>query len=189
VVKQIEDATPLEGDLNTTVIEDPMILGALMLKDELILLLDAIKLFETSLPQLTVGKKTLAPKTHKPKILYVDDSSFYLKVVSRYLNDAGYEVDVAIDGEKGLEKIKYDQYDILLIDFEMPKMNGLELINHVRKLPEYDLVPVIVLTALTGGKDKSLLINSGIQSYLVKLNKEELLKEVVKLLEMEAVEV
>jgi two-component system, chemotaxis family, sensor kinase CheA len=173
LVKEIEDALPLEGDLDTSVIEHPLILGTMTLKGDIVLMLDALKIFEQSFPRFAVQAPIAlvgAPARKTSRVLYVDDSTFYLKVVRRYLSDAGYEVDVAINGYDGLEKIKAHAYDLLLIDYEMPGMDGLELIGEVRKMESYDLIPIIVLTALTGGREKFNLINSGIQSYLVKLN-------------------
>lgn len=190
IVRDILDANALEGELDTTVIEDPLILGTMMLKNQIVLMLDALKVFELSFKRWGASKSdVLLEGKPKPRLLYVDDSTFYLKVVGRYLQEAGYEVDTAIDGLDGLSKIKNDSYDLLIIDYEMPNMDGLELISKVRELIQYDLVPIIVLTALTSGQEKFTLINSGIQSYLVKLNKEELLDEVNKLLQMEVVEI
>lgn len=182
--REIYDVIELEGDLDISVVEDPLILGTMILKSHITLMLDALKLFEWSFPQWKVAPAHRSLGSSKPRLLYVDDSSFYLKMVSKYLQDGGFETDTALDGQLGLEKIKDNSYDLLIIDFEMPNMNGLELIEEVRKMENYDLIPIIVLTALTGGDDKFSLINSGIQGYLVKLNKEELLNEIKKLLSL-----
>jgi two-component system chemotaxis sensor kinase CheA len=195
LVKEIVDAHPLEGDLDTTVFDHPLILGTMMIRKDIVMMLDAQKVFEMNFPrwknaeeQRALGMTEEIDKGCK-KVLYVDDSSFYLKVVGRYLKDAGYEIDVAKDGLEGLEKVRETVYDLLIVDYEMPNLDGLGMIADVRTMPEYEFVPIIVLTAMTGGQEKVNLINSGIQSYLVKLNKEELLKEVSKLLELEPLEV
>ena len=67
-------------------------------------------------------------------------------------------------------------------------MDGKELTKIVREMDRFNYTPIIILTALTGGNEKKSIINSGIQSYLVKLNKDELLSEIEKLLALELVE-
>ena len=84
--------------------------------------------------------------------------------------------------------IKVGHYDLLIFDYEMPDLDGKELTEKVRAYDEFDLIPVLILTALNGNLDKKTIISSGIQSYLVKLDKEELLEETEKLLTLELVE-
>ena len=185
LVRNIIDAHPLQGDLDTTVIEDPFLLGTMNFNDQVILMLDGMLIFDRAFPQWAKGRQmALSSQGGEAQVLFVDDSPFYRKVVKKYLSDAGLKVDLANDGLEGLEKIKEKNYDLVVVDFEMPNMDGLEMVNEVRKVEGREDLPILVLTSLTGGKDRENLMNSGIQSYLVKLNKEELLSETHRLLEL-----
>lgn len=186
LAREIIDAHLLEGELDSEVIQHPLVLGTMIIKDNVIMLIDALKIFEMSFTQ---WKPQQQLPQGQQKILYVDDSPFYLKVVARYLKDAGYEVDTCLNPLAALEMIKSTTYSLLVLDYEMPDMDGKELAEHVRTLDQYNLVPIIILTALTSLADKKAIINSGIQSYLIKLNKEELLNEISKLLELNVVEI
>lgn len=185
LVRNIIDAHPLQGDLDTSVLEDPFLLGTMEFDSRVILMLDSMMLFDHAFPQWSQKSRLDRPLGETPQVLFVDDSSFYQKVVKKYLTDAGLRADLADDGVMGLEKIKEKKYDLLIFDFEMPNMDGLELVEEVRKLGTCDDVPILVLTSLTGGRDREKLMTSGIQSYLVKLNKEELLSETHRLLELD----
>jgi CheY-like chemotaxis protein len=185
LVRNIIDAHPLQGDLDTSVLEDPFLLGTMEFDGRVILMLDSMMLFDHAFPQWSQKSRLDRPLGEAPQVLFVDDSSFYQKVVKKYLTDAGLKADLADDGVMGLEKVKEKKYDLLIFDFEMPNMDGLELVEEVRKLGTCDDVPILVLTSLTGGRDREKLMTSGIQSYLVKLNKEELLSETHRLLELD----
>lgn len=185
VVNEIIDAIDLEGELDNEVIEHELILGTMILKKQIVLLLDSVKLFRNAFENWF--KELGSSKNGKKRILYVDDSPFYLKVVKRYLEDGGYEVDICQKSTNALGMIQTGNYDLFIFDYEMPEKDGKELTEQVRSFEEFNLIPIIILTALTGGLDKKNIINSGIQNYLVKLNKEQLLQEVDKMLNLELV--
>jgi two-component system chemotaxis sensor kinase CheA len=187
LVRKIIDSVDLEGELDNDVIEHPLILGTMILRNQVVLLLDAVKVFNMSFTKWDSPKNELL-STRKQRILYVDDSPFYLKVVKRYLSDGGYDIDTCQDSIESLDVIKEGEYDLFIFDFEMPGMDGKELTKKVREMERFNYTPIIILTALTGGNEKKSIINSGIQSYLVKLNKDELLSEIEKLLALELVE-
>ncbi len=187
LVRDIIDSVNLEGELDNAVIEHPLILGTMILRNQVVLLLDAVKVFKTSFTKWHNQDSNLLP-AKKQRILYVDDSPFYLKVVKRYLNDSGYDITTCQDSIESLNIIKANEFDLFIFDYEMPGMDGKELTEKVRKIDRFNFTPIIILTALTGGDEKKSIINSGIQNYLVKLNKEELLSEIGKLLTLDLVE-
>lgn len=68
------------------------------------------------------------------RILAVDDDQSTRRIVSKLLADQGYEVDAASDGASALDLVRRNQYDLAVLDFEMPLMNGVELFRHISKL-------------------------------------------------------
>ncbi len=79
------------------------------------------------------------------RILIIDDEESIRKAFSLSLEDAGYAADTAATGEEGLEKVKADQYDMILLDLKMPGMDGVETLRGIRKL--YEDLPVYIITA------------------------------------------
>lgn len=78
------------------------------------------------------------------RILIVEDDVVTASIYSAQLQRAGFEVQVAADGQKGLDQLTTFQPTGLLIDFMMPTMNGLELVRKIRALPGYEATPLIV---------------------------------------------
>lgn len=87
-----------------------------------------------------------APATGR-KILCIEDEHFIGELYNRALTKAGYEVDVIVDGTKGLEAAKTNKYDIILLDLMIPNMTGIELLSHLRNPAETpDLKAKIIIT-------------------------------------------
>jgi DNA-binding NtrC family response regulator len=108
------------------------------------------------------------------KILVVDDEITSITILKKVLEDAGHRVTTVSDGNKALEKIKEFKYDILLTDFNMPGMNGIELTEQAVKI-EPDMI-VILITAFATIRSAVDAIRIGAFDYLTKpVNKEELL--------------
>lgn len=82
------------------------------------------------------------------KILIVEDELAYLKLLNAQLTDKGYEVIEAENGKKGLEKAKSENPDLILLDIRMPVMDGMAMLNLLRKESEGKKTKVIILTNL-----------------------------------------
>ncbi len=114
-----------------------------------------------------------------PSILLVDDEPNYRVVLSELLRDEGYEVFTAEDGTVGLEIVKNTDLDLVLTDMQMPKMDGMALLQEVKEYTP-DL-PVIVITAFAEVEKAVAAMQSGAFSYLAKpFSNEELLVNVEK---------
>lgn len=87
--------------------------------------------------------RTMAGKT----ILVADDESHILNVVSMKLRNAGYRVITATDGQEALDLALIERPDLLITDYHMPRLSGLELCQKLRRAPETALLPKIMLTA------------------------------------------
>jgi two-component system alkaline phosphatase synthesis response regulator PhoP len=81
------------------------------------------------------------------KILVVDDEAHILQVLSLKLRNAGYEALTAVDGEEGMEIARRELPDLIITDFQMPYMTGLELCRALAEYPPTAHIPVILLTA------------------------------------------
>ncbi len=101
-------------------------------------------------------------------ILTVEDSRSMRQMVSYSLNEAGYEVVEAVDGEDGLDKLLTKKFDLILTDHNMPKMDGIAMIKEVRSMPEYQSVPILVLTTESGEDMKAQGKAAGATGWVVK---------------------
>lgn len=86
-------------------------------------------------------------EVRKPVVLVVDDETHILHVVSLKLRNAGFEVHTAEDGEEGLEMALQHQPDLIVTDFQMPFLSGLEMCQQLKQRPETAHVPALMLTA------------------------------------------
>lgn len=182
-VNQIVDSIVFEGELNTTVVEDPCVLGTMMIQDQPFLLIDAIQIFDQAFKSHLQAEE---PRRGE-RILYVDDSSFFLKVVHKYLDEAGYDIVTEISSSKALNLVRKQPFDLLLVDLEMPEVDGFEFIQKVKENPDLAHIPIVVLSSITSDQDKQHACVLGAQDYLVKIDKEELLSTVEKQLAKEVV--
>jgi len=116
-------------------------------------------------------------------IMVVDDSLTVRKVTTRLLEREGYRVVTAKDGVDALEALKDDLPDVMLVDIEMPRMDGFELTRSVRGDPRSTAIPIIVITSRTAGKHRAQAAQLGVNAFLGKPYQEgELLQELEKAL-------
>jgi two-component system chemotaxis response regulator CheY len=113
-------------------------------------------------------------------ILAVDDSGSLRQMVVFSLKAAGYQVTEAVDGQDGLEKAKHHTFDLVLTDQNMPRMDGLSLIRALRKMANYQHVPILMLTTESSDDMKSKGRAAGANGWLVKPFDPQRLIEVVK---------
>jgi DNA-binding NtrC family response regulator len=100
------------------------------------------------------------------KILIVDDEPFNLDLLEQELTDQGYAIERANDGEEALKKIDSSQPDLVLLDYNMPGLNGIEVLKELRK-KECD-VPAIMLTAHGTIERAVMAIKEGAYDFLTK---------------------
>lgn len=99
------------------------------------------------------------------RILVVDDEKLIVKGIRFSLEQDGMEVDCAYDGEEGLEKAKSGNFDLILLDLMLPKIDGMEVCQQLR---ETSNVPIIMLTAKGDDMDKILGLEYGADDYVTK---------------------
>jgi len=114
------------------------------------------------------------------KILTVDDSSMLRDMLTYALNEGGYsEITEAVDGVDGLQKAKEHQHDLLIVDYNMPNMNGMDMIREVKKLSNYENIPIFMLTTERSDSLKQEAKEAGATGWISKpFIPEQLLKAV-----------
>jgi two-component system chemotaxis response regulator CheY len=112
------------------------------------------------------------------KILLVDDQPLIRKIVRDILAQLGYmNVEDAENGQDALEKLKAKKFDLIFLDWNMPVMQGIDVLREVRKMPAYKDTPVIMLTAEAEKEKVITAIQEGVTNYIVKPFKPATLKE------------
>jgi two-component system chemotaxis response regulator CheY len=114
------------------------------------------------------------------KVLIVDDSTMLRDMLNYALNEGGYsDITEAIDGVDALEKINGPEFDVIITDVNMPRMDGLTLIQELRKIPAYMKKPILVLTTERSDEMKAKGKAAGATGWIVKpFVPEQLLKAV-----------
>ena len=119
-------------------------------------------------------------KTVKLRALIADDSLSVRRALEQLLTDAGFEVLAARDGLEALALIKESTPDILLLDLEMPRMNGLEVAAFVRKESDMPDVPIIMITSRTSEKHIQMAKAAGVNDILSKPYAEDALLDLIQ---------
>jgi len=126
----------------------------------------------TTMPTIPTAK----PATRQPHgkhVLVVDDSPSVRRVVGNMLKQHGWEVQVARDGVEALEMITHETPAAVLLDIEMPRMDGYELMATVRAQEQYRTLPLVILTSRAATKHQQHAMQLGASAYLVKPYQDE----------------
>jgi len=115
------------------------------------------------------------------KVLLIEDDQLIQRMYEKIFKFEKFDVEIASDGEEGLEKARTMQPKptIILLDVMMPKMNGLELLDLLKKDDNYKNIPVIIITNLANDKENKEALSKGADSYIIKSNHEP--KELIEI--------
>lgn len=103
------------------------------------------------------------------RILIVDDFKTMLKIIENLLRQLGFKnIDEASDGQKALEKLKENKYDLILSDWNMEPMTGFDLLKSVRADPATKQIPMILITAESKVENIVAAKQAGVNNYIVK---------------------
>ncbi|MGD1840561.1 MAG: PAS domain S-box protein [Thermonemataceae bacterium] len=128
---------------------------------------------EKSITQLSFIEKT-------PHILVVDDNAINRKVAAEILTQVGSQVVVAQSGQEAIEKVQQSHYDIILMDIQMPDMDGIVTTQHIKALNLPTTPPIIAMTAYSMNEDEARFLAQGLDGYIAKPIKATALVEKVK---------
>ncbi len=154
--------------------------GATILGDgRVVVILDVASLVRTTPKPVTPEEVRPEPMAQEPLALVVDDSITMRRVTQRLLERHGIRVVTAKDGIEAITSLREHVPDIILLDVEMPRMDGYEFAAHVRNDPEAAGVPIIMITSRVSDRHKARAIELGVNDYLGKPYQETKLLDAV----------
>lgn len=163
--------------------------GAAMLADgEVVPIIHLVRLIDDALNQSTpafVESRSKQSDTKKQnKILVVDDSITSRTLLRGILLSADYHVVTAVDGVDALTAMRMDQFDLVVSDVDMPRMDGIELTQSIRKDEKLKKTPVLLVTSLDSKEDRERGLEAGADAYIAKasFNQNDLLDSVKRFL-------
>lgn len=157
-------------------------LGTFIHQDRLVTLLDLYHLFERHSPDQYRSQ----PLEQRPAtILVAEDSPFFQNLIKSYLENPPRRLTVVENGRAALELLQTspDEYDLLVTDIEMPEMDGFELVKRIRLDAQLRSLPVIAVTSLATPEHIERGLREGFDSYLVKIDKDQLIKTIDRFLD------
>ncbi len=178
ITKPISELIPnVSGLLGTTILGDGTITTVV---DIVELLKHAGSLEDKNIPRLHAKEK----ETHRHYALVVEDSVSIRKSLARFIQDLGFAVITAKDGLDALNQVQKNIPSVVLTDLEMPRMNGLELMAHLRSNEETAFTPIVMLTSKSSLKHKQEAERLGVTSCISKPIDEEELLEIINSLKL-----
>ena len=128
-----------------------------------------------------IGESSKLTRSRRKRVLVVDDSITVRELEKKLLTKSGYEVTVAVDGIDGWNTLHSDEFDLIVSDVDMPRMNGIDLVRRIKSDPKYKSIPVIIVSYKDREEDKLKGLEAGANYYLTKSSfHDETLVEVVR---------
>ena len=183
LVSSIVDIADAPLALNTDGYMADGLLGTAIIGDRTTLFIDVFRLIELAEPGWFAERRKLSPPPEvKKRVLLVEDTAFFRQLVKGYLESDGYNVTAAEDGKEALQYLNGGHYDLIVSDLEMPVMDGWRFMERVRNEPRWKTLPAVALTALDSEKDREAAREAGFDAYVIKIDREELLAKISKLI-------
>nr|MBF0222489.1 Hpt domain-containing protein [Desulfobulbaceae bacterium] len=170
--------------VDDTTYQEPGIMGSVIIDGRITLLVNMHELVKIRNPQWFTHKERSTSVKETATILVADDSTFFQKQISKTLQEEGFNTIVAEDGQRAWEILteNADTISLLVTDIEMPRLNGFELTERVRDDSRFESLPIIAITTLAGEEDVKRGEKAGVNEYLVKFDRDQLVEKVVALL-------
>jgi two-component system, chemotaxis family, sensor kinase CheA len=192
IAPTVVDIRELPSEIDTGAFKAPGVLGSLIVDGHTLRFLDVFDLGNT---QHAVGRAAAEqnpaatgdatqPAPTKPRILYAEDSTFFRNKVTRFMEAEGWQVLPCEDGQIAWDRLSDPQVelDLIITDIEMPNLDGFGLTERIRASERWANIPVIAVTSLASDTDRAHGVAAGVTEYMVKLNREQLIAAVSKVL-------
>lgn len=183
IVSNIVDVVDSAMNVDEDTFRQPGIVGSAIILDKITLMVDLYGLASAAMPERVLEREEEVQKTHAEKqntILIVEDSKFFLNQIRGFTEDAGYKVVTALDGLEGLDRLHEapEEIDLVLTDIEMPNLDGIGFTKEVRAEQQFQKLPILALTSVAGDEAEKIANEAGIDEYLIKLDREKVLKNI-----------
>jgi two-component system chemotaxis sensor kinase CheA len=188
IVPALVDIRKVSIDVDTVTFREPGVIGSVEVDGVAARLLDLYELTKAACPawfEGTEGRGAPTPRTngekemetHPPTVLLAEDSGFFRAQVTSYLEEAGYRVVGCEDGLIAWNTLREEpgEFDLIVTDIEMPNMDGCQFSRRVKDDPALAHLPIIALTSLASEEDMQRGIESGIDDYQIKMDRERLM--------------
>ncbi|HTN51549.1 MAG TPA: ATP-binding protein [Anaeromyxobacter sp.] len=142
--------------------------GAAALEDGRVALLLSTPDIVTAARRLASPAASRGADRKRLRILLVDDSAIAREAEAALLRSLGHEVDEAVDGEDGWQRLQGGQYHLLLTDVQMPVLDGIDLTRRVKATPRFLRLPIVILSSLSAPEERRRGVDAGADAYLVK---------------------
>ena len=135
------------------------------------------------LANVSRGDAAAAAKKRK-RVLVVDDSLTVRELERKLIESRGYEVEIAVDGMDGWNAVRTGNYDLVVTDVDMPRLDGIELVNRIKKDARLNSLPIMIVSYKDREDDRRRGLDAGADYYLTKgsFHDESLLRAVVDLI-------
>ncbi len=188
LISELIDITETTIELNVESYIEDGLLGTDIINSNMTLFIDIYHIVEIAEPEWFAERRIGLFGTPEPppestrQVLLLEDVSFFRHLIKGYLEADGYQVTAVENGQRGLEYLGKNEFDLIVSDLEMPVMDGWEFMRNVRKGTRQSDIPAIALTALNTEKDRVFTMECGYNCYEVKMDREQFLTSVAKIL-------
>ncbi|OPX54263.1 PAS domain S-box-containing protein [Oceanospirillum multiglobuliferum] len=121
-----------------------------------------------STPETSTASKIFSDEAQLPMILLVEDNNINQMVASRFLQKEGLHYKVANHGAEALTQLENNHFDLVLMDMQMPEMDGLTATRKIRTNPEWQNLPIIAMTANAMSEDRNACLDAGMNDHIAK---------------------
>jgi len=185
LVHEVVDIREVDAQFDAVLFRQPGVMGSVIMAGRVTRLLDVFELTETAHPEWVECAGKAAPVDGpRHTILLAEDSDFFRKQLATFLERAGHRVIACVDGLAAWNVLRQPPcpIDLVVTDVEMPNLNGFELARRIRGDAELARLPIIAVTSLASDEDRARGLEAGIGQYHVKLDREQLIVTVNKIL-------
>jgi two-component system chemotaxis sensor kinase CheA len=195
ITPHLEDIQEVPVAFDTVTLREPGVTGSFVLAKKTVRLLDLFELAQAAYPERYKRSMASAGGTNhietpgqrpvRATVLLAEDSAFFQRQVAAFLESEGFQVKAFNDGQQAWDYLQEDEHGINLVvtDIEMPFMTGLQLCSKIKSHPQLKCLPVLAMSTLAGDDDIRRGYDAGVDDYQVKMDREQLLSSVRRLLE------
>jgi two-component system chemotaxis sensor kinase CheA len=178
LVWKIKDSIKVDIVMNEEDIQGKGLLGSTVIDDKIVLLMELYELFEMIFPDDYVFLENNVSRNSSPKVLLVEDTPFFIRLETKYLERAGYQVFTAANGRDALRLLRQQPIDMVVSDIHMPVMDGVEMIKCIRGDEQLAALPVLAASdSIRNEMQKKGILELGFDSFAFKFDRTELLEK------------